>query len=126
MKGTTMKPIAGSAGIFALLVAGCIQSRSGGVPGVEAGAPGPEYTPQGELQRPRGYEAWVLAGVSLGLEYSEEKQPEGPGKFHSVYLPAEAYRHYARTGKFPEKTLLVLEVREPGDREVIVKQGWFP
>src|SRR5687767_14612913 len=126
MKGTTMKPTARYAGIFALLVSGCLRSHSGRGPDAEPVGPGPQYTAQGELQRPRGYQDWVLAGVSLGLEYSEEKPPEGPGSFHSVYLPPEAYRHYARTGKFPEKTMLVLEVREPGAREVIVKQGWFP
>jgi len=85
----------------------------------------PEYTAEGELLRPRGYQAWTFAGGPVGLDYSDRKPAEGPGVFHTVYLQPEAYRHYARTGKFPEKTMLVLELREPGEREVIVKQGWF-
>jgi hypothetical protein len=85
----------------------------------------PEYTAEGELRRPRGYESWTFAGGPIGLDYSDKKPEEGPGLFHTVYLQPEAYRHYARTGKFPEQTVFVLEVREPSRREVIVKQGYF-
>src|SRR5262245_22861131 len=77
----------------------------------------PRYTSDGELVRPEGYTSWHFAGSSIGLGYSEEQRArEGPGAFHAVYLQPEAYRHYARTGRFPEKTIFMLELREPSQR----------
>ena len=69
---------------------------------------GPHYTAEGKLLLPEGYAVWPLAGASIGLSYSEGARSEGPGMFHNVYLEPEAYRIYARTGEFPEKTMLVL------------------
>jgi hypothetical protein len=85
----------------------------------------PRYTAAGELVRPTGYESWVLAGASIGLAYSEGAKSDGPGVFHNVYMQPEAYEDYARTGRFPEKTMFVLALYEPRQRESINRQGYF-
>jgi hypothetical protein len=93
----------------------------------------------GELKRPTGYETWVFVGSNLGLEYSDDVTKERPsekaapkkakaGNFHNVYINPEAYTHYVKTGKFPEKTVLILDVfkAEERERRNIVSEGLFP
>src|SRR6266851_5167516 len=72
----------------------------------------PKYTSDNQLIRPTGYREWVFVGSSIGMGYQETSRPEGerPQLFHNVYIQPEAYRAYVSTGKFPDKTMLVMEV----------------
>jgi hypothetical protein len=85
----------------------------------------PRYTADGALERPSGFETWVSVGSSLGLGYSEHASGQGPGEFHTVYMQPGAFAEYARTGRFPEKTMFILALHEPRRRESIAKEGWF-
>jgi hypothetical protein len=69
----------------------------------------PQYKEDGALIRPLDYRKWVFVGSSLGLSYFGKEDPKGPGAFHHIYMQPEAYDHYVETGKFPEKTMLVME-----------------
>lgn len=102
-------------------------------------ATGPQYTAQGELKRPAGYETWVFVGSNLGLEYSDDVSKARPpakdrdrktktGNFHNVYINPEAYTHYVKTGKFPQNTVLILDIFKAEEREAgnIVSEGTFP
>lgn len=77
----------------------------------------PEYNGEGHLLLPTDYREWVFAGASIGLSYFGKEAPDGPGIFHHVYIQPEAYRHYRETGKFPEKTMLVMENYSAGSKE---------
>jgi hypothetical protein len=85
----------------------------------------PQYLESGELARPEGYREWVFVGASLGLSYSENERQAGPGLFHHVYIQPEAYRHYVEHGKFPEKTMLVMENYRPGSKTSPNLHGHF-
>jgi hypothetical protein len=87
------------------------------------------YNTKGELLLPEGYRSWVFVGADLGLDYSQrndqaldhppkkdEKADDGR-PFHNVYVDRAAYEHYARTGEFPDKTMLVLELFEARRKE---------
>ncbi|MBM3775122.1 MAG: cytochrome P460 [Acidobacteria bacterium] len=84
----------------------------------------PEYGGGNRLLRPGGYREWVFVGSSLGMGYKDEAAAENPA-FHHVYIQAQAYRHYARTGQFPDKTMLVMEVVAPGTNASINRRGRF-
>lgn len=88
-----------------------------------AGADEPRFTAQKELIRPEGYREWILVGTSIGMSYGENapKQPT----FHNVYLHPRAYREYNRTGRFPERTILAMEVYAPGTHSSINRHGQF-
>jgi Cytochrome P460 len=99
----------------------------------------PQYDPEGRLKLPEGFETWVFVGSNIGLEYRENLAATTPrekkrraaatiGDFHNVYINPEAYKHYRDTGKFPEKTVLIMDVYEAKDKEPrdIVKGGFFP
>jgi hypothetical protein len=85
----------------------------------------PAYDASGALLRPQGYRSWVFVGASLGLSYSDRKQDGGPGEFHHVYLRPESYEAFRRTGRFPDKTMLVLELHEAAQKVAPSRQGLF-
>lgn len=104
----------------------------------------PEYNEKGELKLPADFYSWVFVGANLGIEYgdalkAEADPPQPPaakgadkspysGNFHNIYINPEAYAHYVRTGKFPEKTMLVLDIykADEGEPKSIVSQGRYP
>jgi hypothetical protein len=105
-------------------------------PGAKS-AGGPQYNDKGELKLPGDYLTWVFVGANLGLEYREDgaaepapdrKREKPVGNFHNVYINPEAYEIYAKTGTFPEKTMLVLDVykSEAGAPKSVVSEGRFP
>src|SRR5262245_20819645 len=85
----------------------------------------PRYTAEKNLVMPEGYRNWVFVGASIGLSYSEDARGDGPGLFHHVYTQPEAYADYQRTGKFPEKTMFVMEVYQPEQKVSPNKHGYF-
>jgi hypothetical protein len=100
--------------------------------------PAPQYTKDGELVRPTGYKTWTFVGADVGLTYAAETSANTPrerdrhkatdiGSFHNIYISTEAYDHYLKTGKFPDKTVLVMDVYEAKRREPqgIVNGGYF-
>ena len=88
-------------------------------------ATGPVFESKTTLLRPVNYREWVFVGSSRGLSYAQTPRPATEAAaanemYHNVYIKPEAYREFAKTGKFPEGTVLVMEMasadtkREPG------------
>ena len=90
-----------------------------------AGTTSPAYDATGALLRPQGYRSWIFVGASLGLSYSEGSHETGPGEFHHVYLRPESYEAFRRTGRFPDKTVLVLELHEAAQKVAPSRHGLF-
>ncbi|MGH9735938.1 MAG: cytochrome P460 family protein [Candidatus Acidiferrales bacterium] len=86
---------------------------------------GPRYDSHGALIRPRNFETWIFVGSSIGLTYEPGIRTHSPGEFHDVYLRPTSYREYARTGRFPEKTMLVLALYPPEEKVSPAKGGYF-
>jgi hypothetical protein len=91
---------------------------------IQVGAQTPAAVFEGKttLLRPE-YRQWVFVGSSLGLNYA----PNPPATvnpnaqlYHNVYIDPVGYREFVRTGKFPEGTIMILELasveikNEPG------------
>ncbi len=90
-------------------------------PRQESSASAAVFVGKDRLVRPAGYREWVFVGSSLGLSYAPDPgQPRGEEMYHNVYINPAAYREYSKTGKFPEGTVMVLEMisaevkKEPG------------
>jgi hypothetical protein len=116
--------------IFFLIAAGVVRNTGYGF--VKSDEPAanktmalPRYTADKNLVMPEGYHNWVFVGASIGLSYSEESRGAGPGLFHNVYTQPEAYAEYLRTGKFPEKSMFVMEVYQPEQKVSPNKNGYF-
>ena len=84
----------------------------------------PRFTDGNQLIRPEGYREWMFAGSNLNMGYTDGAAP-GESRFHNIYIQREAYRQFAATGKFPDKTTLVMEVLASGTNASINKTGQF-
>ena len=129
-------------GLFLITVAACVAGLSGytqPLPAPETRSSDPQYDAKGDLKRPTEFHTWVFVGANIGLKYArtvdkimprEENRPKDypVGDFHNVYINPEAYDEYVKTGKFPEKTVLVLDVYKarPGEPKNVVAEGLFP
>lgn len=51
--------------------------------------------------------------------------PNGPPQFDNVFVRPSAYHDYLKTGRWPEKTMFVLEVRRALTEGSINKGGQF-
>ena len=92
---------------------------------LRAADPKPEFNAKNELVRPEGYREWIFVGASLAMGYNEgASMPENP-KFHNIYIQPFAYQQYKKTGKFPEGTILMMEVLSAGSHASINRRGQF-
>jgi hypothetical protein len=98
----------------------------------------PVYNEKGELIAPKGFRTWVFVGADLSPVYRpdvpqstlRERQrnvQKEPGAFHNIYINPESYRTFLDTGKFPDPTLLVMEVfkAETKDDKGVLASGEF-
>src|SRR3954462_5334551 len=73
----------------------------------------PRYTTDGKLLRPEGYREWIYLSSGAGMSYGPGAAR--PGTAHppidNVFLSPAAYRHFQATGRWPDRTIFVLEVR---------------
>ena len=87
---------------------------------------GPRYVANtNNLIRPENYREWVFLGSSLGLNYPAPGAARGPDQFNNVFVNASSYRAFMQTGKWPDKTIWVLEFRGVGKESVANRLGQF-
>src|SRR5690242_17176059 len=73
---------------------------------------GPQYVAgTDKLIRPANYREWVFLGSSIGLNYPAPGQPPGDPMFNNVFVNPSSYRAFVQTGKWPDKTIWILEFR---------------
>ena len=90
-----------------------------------AADPDPQFNSDKELLRPRDYRQWVFIGATLGMSYDENEEKRKQPKFHNLYINPAAYREYEQSGRFPEKTVIVMEVLTAKSQSSINRQGHF-
>ena len=117
-----IKAAAGVAALSAL----AFQGRNQGAPPKDQV---PQFTRDGRLVRPTGYEEWVMVGASTGLSYAQSQNPPAagaaPGMFHNVYVQPWAYRYVMRNGAFPENAMFVLTFYEPSRKSNPARAGFY-
>jgi hypothetical protein len=82
---------------------------------------GPVYTEDGQLTLPEDYREWVY--LSSGFDMAYSPMAMGHHMFDNVFVEPGAYKAFLATGTWPEKTMLVLEVRGAMDKGSINKNG---
>jgi hypothetical protein len=103
------------------LLAGAVVLRSATPPrGV-----GPEYTSDDQLKLPENYRQWVYLTTGFDMSYSASAMAMDHHMFDNVFVNPEAYKAFAETGTWPDKTMLVLEVRKAEGKGSINQRGNF-
>lgn len=83
-----------------------------------------EYTAGGQLKVPENYREWVFLSSGLGMTYGPAAQgAETHLMFDNVFVNPDGYRGFLQTGKWPDKTMFVLEIRGSKTNASINKGG---
>jgi hypothetical protein len=85
---------------------------------------GPQYTADGRLVRPDKYREWIFLSSGLGMTYGPLASDAEP-RFDNVFVNPSAYKAFLETGRWPDKTVLVLEVRSAQSKGSINRGGHF-
>jgi len=88
-----------------------------------AAAPAPAYAANGDMLPPTNYREWIY--LSSGVDMSYTANPANMTMFDNVFVNPEAYRSFVATGTWPDKTVLVLEVREAMSKGSINQSGHY-
>jgi hypothetical protein len=84
----------------------------------------PQYTSDGQMRLPANYREWVFLSSGLAMTYGPAGQTNAQGnpRFDNVFASPAAYKSFLKTGTWPDKTILVLEVRD-SDSNVSINTG---
>jgi hypothetical protein len=93
-----------------------VQAATIGVPG---------YAANGDLLPPSNYREWVYLTSGIDMSYSPKAEMAGQSVFDNVFVNPESYRSFVATGTWPDKTVMVLEVRGARNKGSINQRGHF-
>src|SRR5207248_2075556 len=85
----------------------------------------PEFTASGELQFQKDYRECRFVSSGLGMTYGPAAATEDAPRFDNVFVNPSAYRAFMASGRWPDKTIFVLEVRKSQSEGSINKGGHF-
>ena len=87
--------------------------------------PDPRFNAEGQLLRPDSYREWIYLSSGLGMSYGAITPQRDAPVFDNVFVHPAAYRAFVDTGKWPDKTMFVLEIRNSDSHASINKDGHF-
>jgi Cytochrome P460 len=84
----------------------------------------PQYTSDGMMRLPANYREWVFLSSGLAMTYGPAGQTNAQGnpRFDNVFVSPAAYKSFLKTGTWPDKTTMVLEIRD-SDSHVSINNG---
>ncbi len=83
----------------------------------------PQYDDKGRLLRPADYREWMFLSAGYGMNYSPE--PGGHEMFTNVFVQRWAYDEFAKSGKWPEQSMFVIDERDAASRSSINQKGHY-
>ena len=84
----------------------------------------PEYTADGQLKFPANYREWVYLSTGIDMNY-RPNAGMNHSMFDNVFVNPESYKYFVANGTWPDKTMLVLEVRGAETKSAINKAGHY-
>ena len=85
----------------------------------------PEYNEKGQLKLPEQYREWVYLSTGMDMSYTAGSGNMDHHMFDNVFVNPSSYKKFQETGTWPDKTMLVLEVRGAQSRASINQRGNF-
>jgi hypothetical protein len=90
--------------------------------------PGPRFDAAGTLLPPTDYRSWVFLTSGFAMSYgpaAQAAQAGGVDVLDNVYVTPAAYRAFRASGRWPEATMFVLEIRTAEETGSIVTRGRY-
>jgi Cytochrome P460 len=85
----------------------------------------PAYAQNGDMLPPANYREWTYLTTGIDMSYTAAGNGSGHSMFDNVFVNPRSYRSFLLTGTWPDKTVLVLEVREARDKGSINQAGHY-
>jgi hypothetical protein len=85
----------------------------------------PEYTNDARLKFPTNYREWVYLTSGFDMSYNPAAMAMDHSMFDNVFVNPDAYKTFVETGKWPDKTMLVLELRRAKNKGSINQKGSY-
>jgi Cytochrome P460 len=86
---------------------------------------GPQYVNGNDLVRPQDYRQWVFLSSGLGMDYDAGEAAAASPRFGNVFVNPASYRAFMETGRWPDRTVFVLEFRASTSEGSINRTGRF-
>jgi hypothetical protein len=85
----------------------------------------PQYTSDAQLKVPENYREWIYLSSGFDMSYNKAAMSgmQDHHVFDNVFVNPAAYKAFQKTGTWPDKTMLVLEVRGAEERGSINQKG---
>jgi hypothetical protein len=84
----------------------------------------PVFTPQGDLVMPANYREWIFLTSGIDMSYASAAAiPPAHSIFDNVFVNPSSYRSFLASGKWPDETTFILEIRGAEDPVSINKRG---
>ncbi len=88
----------------------------------QTGASAPQFTSDGQMKMPENYREWIYLTTGFDMSYNPAMRM-GHDMFDNVFVNPESYKAFLATGTWPDKTVLVLEVRGAKNKGSINQAG---
>jgi Cytochrome P460 len=82
-----------------------------------------QYTPDSKLSLPKDYREWIFLTSGLGMSYAPAAKDSPNPSFDNVFVNPSSYQSFLKTGTWPDKTVLVLELRGSDNHASITTAG---
>ena len=87
---------------------------------------GPRYQNGTQLVRPQNYREWRFLSSGVGMTYAAPGAlASNAPAFGNVFVNPSSYQSFMQTGRWPDRTIFVLETRASATEGSIVKGGRF-
>ena len=111
-------------GCLAVLLAALVAGGTAQQP-PQSPADGPEFTAEGQLRMPQSYREWVFLSAGLGMTYNAAAPARENPAFDNVFVNRSAHASFQASGRWPDKTILILELRRSQSNASINVGGHF-
>lgn len=85
----------------------------------------PLYDSNRNLLPPSNYREWIYLTSGIDMSYTPKSSGMDHSMFDNVFVNPAAYRSFLATGTWPDKTVLVLEVRGAQSKGSINQRGQY-
>ncbi|MEQ1885232.1 MAG: cytochrome P460 family protein [Bryobacteraceae bacterium] len=82
-----------------------------------------EYLSDGSMNLPKDYRQWVFLSSGINMTYGENAGNAANPRFENVFVNPSAHSEFLKTGKWPDKSVLILEIRGSDSKVSINKDG---
>jgi hypothetical protein len=84
-----------------------------------------KFNSDGTLARPEGYRRWIYLSSGFGMSYKPDPGDSGAPMFTNVFVNPASYDYFLANGKWPDKTMFVLEMYGSASHGSINKSGSY-